>query len=328
MNLQIARRPIPAQPGRAASDSVLKVWGLGRCGFPFFGIPWLLLVCLVVTGTPVDQFHFVIFGDRTGSTVPGVYEQVWRETAAESPAFVVSVGDTIEGTQDATAEGEWREVDRIHRMYRRYPLYLTPGNHDIWSAASERLFRQYAGRPPHYGFDYAQAHFTILDNSRSDELPEEELTFLEQDLKEHAAQPVKFVLMHRPSWLIHVALKNPNFPLHMLAKRYGVRYVIAGHVHQMMHAGLEGVTYISMPSSGGHLRNSGQYEDGWFFGRAAVDVRGEQASIHIEELKPPHGQGRISRPADWSLLGLVQKRASVQRAAGGSWFAGMPARKR
>jgi hypothetical protein len=42
-----------------------------------------------------DSFRFVILGDRTGETQPSVYERVWQEAAAEDPAFVVSVGDSI-----------------------------------------------------------------------------------------------------------------------------------------------------------------------------------------------------------------------------------------
>ena len=80
--------------------------------------------------------------------------------------------------------------------------------------------------------------------------------------------------MHRPSWIVNVALRNPNFPLHQLARRYGVQYVVAGHIHQMLHLELEGVTYVSMVSSGGHLRASGRYQDGWFFGHALVEVTG------------------------------------------------------
>ncbi len=52
-----------------------------------------------------DSFPFVILGDRTGEAQPGVYERVWRAAAAENPAFAVSVGDSIEGLNDATAEG-------------------------------------------------------------------------------------------------------------------------------------------------------------------------------------------------------------------------------
>lgn len=253
-----------------------------------------------------DSFHFAILGDRTGETEPGVYERVWQEVAAEHPAFVVSVGDTIQGLNDATADAEWRQVERILAPFRAYPLYLAPGNHDIWSDLSERAFRKYAGHPPHYSFDYAQAHFTVLDNSRSDELSADEMTFLEKDLELHKAQAVKFIISHRPSWIIPVILENSNFPLHQVAKKYGVRYVIAGHLHQMLHVDLDGVMYLSMASSGGHLRASGKYEDGWFFGHTRVDVRGTDVEFQIEELKAPYGQGRITTPTDWGKSGLTE----------------------
>ena len=216
---------------------------------------------------------------------------------------------------DATAPTEWRDVERILQPYKRYPLYLTPGNHDIWSAVSEQLFREHAAHPPHYSFDYRQAHFTILDNSRSDEFSAGEMAFLEKDLQAHAAQPVKFIFSHRPSWLISVALRNPNFALQQLARQYGVQYVVAGHVHQLLRFQLQGVTYLSMPSAGGHLRGSREYADGWFFGHALVGVRGADIDFHIEELKPPHGQGRVTVPMDWGMAGLVEKPKAELRPA-------------
>ena len=88
--------------------------------------------------------RFVILGDRTGSVQPGVYEQVWREAAADKPDFVLTVGDTIEGLADAKAAGEWQEWQGILQPYARIPLYLTPGNHDIWSAPSAQLFEKNA----------------------------------------------------------------------------------------------------------------------------------------------------------------------------------------
>ncbi|MBZ5623464.1 MAG: metallophosphoesterase [Acidobacteriia bacterium] len=268
----------------------------------------LLAAWIRLAGTPApDSFRFVILGDRTGEARPGVYEQVWREAAAENPAFVLSVGDTIQGLNDATAEAEWQQVHRILAPYTRFPLYLTPGNHDIWSQRSEELYRQYTARVLHYSFDHGPVHFTILDNSRSEEFSPEEMSFLEQDLEAHRKQPVKFIVSHRPSWLIPVALMNRGFPLHQLARKYGVQYVIAGHVHQLLHIDLDDVTYLSMASSGGHLRGSEKYEDGWFFGQTLVDVRGQAVSFQIKELKPPHGQGRVTSPQDWGKLGLIEK---------------------
>jgi len=255
---------------------------------------------LALWAAPGDSFRFVLLGDRTGEAQPGVYERVWQQAAAENPAFVVSVGDTIQGLDDATADGEWQQVLASIRPYARIPLYLAPGNHDIWSPLSEKLFRQHAGHPPHYSFDYAQAHFTVLDNSRSDELPSAELQFLESDLEAHRGQPLKFIVSHRPFWLLNAMLANPDFALHQLAKKYGARFVIAGHIHQMLHAELEGISYVSMPSAGGHLRLSGRYEDGWFFGYTLVEVRGNDVRFAIKET-----EGRITSLKDWGPVGLA-----------------------
>jgi len=248
--------------------------------------------------------RFVILGDRTGSVQPGVYEQVWREAAAEKPGFVVTVGDMIEGLVDGNAAGEWAEALRLIQPYAAFPLYLAAGNHDIWSPASEILFRKNSGRPPHYAFDRGAAHFTVLDNSRSEELADAELSFLEADLKANASRPVKFVISHRPSWILNVALRNPDFPLHRLAKQYGVKYVIAGHIHQLLHFELDGIEYVSMPSAGGHLRASGEYRAGWFFGYTVVQMEDQAAKFTIHELRSPKGEGRVTDLAGWGMLGL------------------------
>lgn len=293
-----------AQVGRQPEVAIRLLRGLVVA----FGI----VVAWLSAAPGPESFHFVLLGDRTGEVQAGVFEHVWQEAAAEKPAFVVTIGDTIQGLNEATAQSEWEAVEKILAPYRRIPLYLTPGNHDIWSAPSEQLFRKYARHPPHYGFDYRQVHFTILDNSRSDELSAGELQFLKDDLQQHAAQPVKFILSHRPSWLLDAALGNPAFPLHQTAKQYGARYVFAGHVHQMLHAELDGVTYVSLPSAGGHLRSSGRYEDGWFFGYTIVAVRGGNVDFEIKELPTPRGQGRVTGLKDWGIAGLAAAAAAAR----------------
>jgi Icc protein len=266
----------------------------------------LAILLLAAAAQEPDSFRFVVLGDRTGEAQPGVYERVWKDAAAEGPAFVVSVGDTIQGLNDETADAEWQQAEKILSSWKRFPLYLTPGNHDIWSALSEKFFQKYSGHAPHYSFDYRQAHFTVLDNSRSDQLSAAELTFLENDLMAHNEQPLKFIVSHRPSWLLNAVVGDPNFRLHQIAKKYGARYVIAGHIHEMLHAELEDVDYISMVSSGGHLRSSGKYEDGWFFGYAVVDVNGKGAELRIRELAAPYGLGRSTALSNWGKAGLIK----------------------
>jgi 3',5'-cyclic-AMP phosphodiesterase len=265
-----------------------------------------ILAALAQNPAPAT-FHFVLLGDRTGEAQPGVWEQVWKQAAAEQPAFVLGVGDTIQGLDDASAESQWQEAKQTLAPYAHIPLYLAPGNHDIWSEASKKLFEKYTGRPPHYSFDFEGVHFTVLDDSRSDDLPAAEMAFLESDLAQHQAQAVKFIVSHRPSWLVNAAMHHPNFDLHQLARKYGAQYLIAGHVHQIVHIPLDGITYFLAPSAGGHLRGSEKYEDGWFFGYTVVTVEGNSVKFEIKELGGPYGKGRVSGLADWGLLGLVVK---------------------
>jgi len=278
-------------------------WDWRFAVLPLALLVWLLGSRAAAQRAATETFQFVILGDRTGETQPGVYERVWQEAAAEDPAFVLSVGDSIQGFNDATAETEWRQFELILTPYRRFLLFLAPGNHDIWSTHSAALFQKYAAHLAHYSFDHSQAHFTILDNSQSDNFSPQELQFLETDLEAHKDQPVKFIVSHRPSWLIDAMFQNTRSRLHQLAKKYGVQYVIAGHLHQMLDVDLEGVKYVSMASAGGHLRGTEQYRDGWFFGYALVGVRAGAVDLHIKELKPPHGQGRVTEPKDWLKAG-------------------------
>ena len=272
----------------------------------------ILLVCLSVllvllalaegknAQKTAEDFDFAILGDRTGEAVDGVYEEAWRETNLDHPAFVLTVGDTIQGDDDRTLEREWEEVEAILAPYRRYTILLTPGNHDVWSAASARAYVVHSKRPLHYGFDYKQVHITVLDNSRSEEFSAEELAFLKKDLEAHEKQPVKIIVSHNPSpWILQAALGNPAFPLHQIATHHGVKYVIAGHIHQMLHFDVDGVMYLSMASSGGHLRQDKSYEHGWFFAHTLAHVRGNQVSFEIKELQKPYGKGRVTTPSDW-----------------------------
>ena len=243
------------------------------------------------------DFHFVILGDRTGETQPGVYEQVWRNVAAEKPAFVISIGDTIQGLDDKTADREWRDAQKLFPPTIK--LYLTPGNHDIWSDLSENLYKKYSGHPVHYSFDHEDAHFSILDNSRSDQLSAAELAWLESDLKAHEKQPLKLIFSHRPSWIIDVMLRNQHSAFHQMMKKYGVQYVVSGHIHQMVHSDFDGITYLSMPSAGGHLRGTEKYEDGWFFGHTLVEVSDAEVHFQIKEI-----HDRVTTLTDWGPAGL------------------------
>jgi Icc protein len=273
-----------------------------------------------LNGGAQADFRFAILGDRTGRAQAGVYEQVWREIDAERPDFVVNVGDTIEGGNDATVESEWDGLRPLFQRYSRYPLYFTPGNHDIWSPKSRRVYERETGRPPHYGFDYGGAHFTVLDNSQSDELTAGELDFLEKDLAGSAARNPKFVFFHQPSWLIPVLVQNPDTRLHRIASKYGVTHIVSGHVHKFGRFEMDGIVYLLVGSSGARLRGA-SFEDGWFYHHVLATVRGGEVVLEVKETGRPFGQGRSFRarfrdpsPVVPRSHGYFSSAASVARA--------------
>lgn len=246
----------------------------------------LAIVGIVCAAAPAqNDFKFAILGDRTGDAQPGVYEKVWTEIDAFHPDFVINVGDTIQGLNDATTAAEWLSLRPLWDGHK-YPTYFTPGNHDIWSAESRRVFEQQTGRPAFYSFDYQNAHFIVLDNSRdpdlSTSLSDQQMQFLTRDLAANSARDPKFVFFHKPFWLIPAKFQNSHFAFQAVMKTYGVQYVFSGHGHQYVRAALDGVNYIEVPSSGGKLKGQGAAQ-GWFYGYMQVTVKGPKVDLTVQK---------------------------------------------
>ncbi len=273
----------------------------------------VLLFAVVVASRAVsdaqNNFRFSILGDRTGGAVPGIYERVWREIDLLHPDFVINVGDTIEGGDDARAPGEWLALRPLWKRYAHYPLYFTPGNHDIWSDVSQNLYEKEAGRPINYGFNVQNAHFTVLDNSRTPELSDVQLRFLENDLKANQDRQPRFVFFHRPFWILPLKLRSGNFPLHAMVRKYGVSHVICGHGHQFVRLPRDGVVYLEVGSSGGSIdrgTNAGQgFAQGWFFHHVWGTVQGTKVDFSVKEIDGLKGKGRLFRAEDWGENGPV-----------------------
>ena len=256
-----------------------------------------VLVVLSLAPQAKQSFSFAIVGDHTGSALPGVYQHVWGEIDRLKPAFAINVGDSIQGGNDATAAEEWTELDPL--LHRKLAFYPVPGNHDIWSPASAKIWRKVTGRPPSYSFDPGGAHITVLDNSLTNDLSAEQMRFLESDLEAHKEARPKLVFFHRPLWLTAVMFQNPNFPLHQLAKKYGVDAVVSGYVHRFGRWNLEGVEYLMVGSSGGQLRGE-RFSDGWFFHWVEAKVSEGKVQFVVHELPAPYGEGRIFAASEWA----------------------------
>ena len=102
---------------------------------------------------------------------PGIWERVWSEAAASNPAFALSVGDVIPGLDDTAAEAQWRDLAGHARALPQNSALL----HAPAITMSGRALRGVctANTPPGpctMASITVTAHFTVLDNSRSDAL--------------------------------------------------------------------------------------------------------------------------------------------------------------
>jgi predicted phosphodiesterase len=265
---------------------------------------------LVVTRAltePKNDFRFSILGDRTGGAQPQIYGRVWREVDMLHPDFVINVGDTIQGGKDATAPTEWQELRPLWQRYNHYPLYFTPGNHDVFSDTSRALYEKETGRPSFYSFNYQDAHFTVLDNSRTSDLSADQIEFLEKDLAAHKDKNPKFVFFHKPYWIALLKLGSGEFPLHQVAKKYGVQHIISGHGHQFVRIVRDGIAYMEVGSSGGTMQRALEqghgFKEGRFYHHVWGRVKGSKVELTIKELDGAKGAGRIFKAEEWDENG-------------------------
>jgi len=218
----------------------------------------ILLLNFIIFGTAAAEkqlenpVRFAILGDRTGGHIPGLFGKSVEQIQRLRPDFVMTVGDMIEGYYDDSVRiaEEWAEYDSIIAPLTM-PIYHTPGNHDIWSDYSEKMYRLYKGKP-YYSFDTAGVHFAILDNGRwssVSEFPSEQIEWLTEDLKANQDAAYTMVFMHKPFWFGGVDESQPD-TLHSLFVNHGVDAVFTGHFHDYFAAKYDGILYTGIGSSG------------------------------------------------------------------------------
>lgn len=230
-----------------------------------------------------QNFNFVVLGDRTAGAKNEVFESIIEEIKILSPDFLLNVGDLIEGYTDdeKTIEAEWNYI--IEQLNRTdVPYFLTPGNHDIWSAKSESIYIRHFGKT-YYSFNYQRCHFVVIDNSRFDSiavLPLAQLRWLKQDLARQKKAPLTFCFLHKPFW------RYPRQAeiIHQIFREGGVDYVLSGHEHYYVSKVWDGITYIQVGPSGSRLKEYNNEEQGAFQNYLWVEVSGNK--VHIAVIKP------------------------------------------
>ena len=126
--------------------------------------PWTSLDAL----DDASRFHFAVVSDRTGGERPGIFPVGVDKIDLVQPAFVMSVGDLIEGyTQDAAQiEAEWVEFDAMVEELDA-PFFYVPGNHDMMNAEMQAAWTARFGAS-FYHFRYKDVLFVVLNSELFD----------------------------------------------------------------------------------------------------------------------------------------------------------------
>ena len=209
-----------------------------------------------------ELFHFVIVADRTGGERRGVFPAAMPKINLLEPAFVVSVGDLIEGyTEDqAQIDREWDEFEQFVDALET-PFFYTVGNHDMSNAVMAETWQRRFG-PSYYRFMYKDVLFLILNSELfgmvSD--PEsavpgpwtqaEQLAFIERTLAAHPDPRWTIVIIHQPLWDYGSGVRG-DWPRveEMLGERDYT--VFAGHFHRYVKHVRNDRKYITLATTGG-----------------------------------------------------------------------------
>lgn len=196
-----------------------------------------------------DSFEFLTIADIQGM-IQGMYTEsheavsaLLKDERVNGYDFILNAGDMCDNGKNF---GQWgMALDTYKDLTLNSSMFFTSGNHENNTGAMGRYFNYTENKDgnvqaisgEYYSFDYANAHFTVLDtnDATSDGLGAEQLAWLKNDLANTNAK-WKFVLMHKSLYSAGshafdgevIAMRNQ---LTKLFAENGVNVVFGGHDH-------------------------------------------------------------------------------------------------
>lgn len=208
-----------------------------------------------------EDFDFVVVTDRTGEHRDGVFESAMPKVNLLQPAFVMSVGDMIEGYSEdrSVLDAEWEEFEGFIAQLGM-PFFYVPGNHDLSNETMAHVWRERFGAS-YYHFIYKDVLFLALNSElfsmvsqpgtslAGPDLQADQLAYAERVLADHPNVRWTLVFIHQPLWdaqQIHPDwLKIEGW----LGDR--PHTVFAGHIHEYTLHRRHGRDYITLATTGG-----------------------------------------------------------------------------
>ena len=174
----------------------------------------------------------------------------------EKPAFMIHTGDITH----LSKESEFDDAEKIISD-ARLDVHYVPGEHDVIDPEI-KLYKERYGRgtkgPGYYSFDANGVHFIGLVNVANlkgggmGSLGDEQLEWMEDDLKDRSASTPIVVFAHIPLWTVYQdwgwGTQDSAQALSYL-KKFGSVTVLNGHIHQVMQKVEGNVTFHTARST-------------------------------------------------------------------------------
>jgi len=172
------------------------------------------------------------------------------------PAFMIHTGDITH----LSKESEFDDAEKIISD-ARLDVHYVPGEHDVIDPEI-KLYKERYGRgtkgPGYYSFDANGVHFIGLVNVANlkgggmGSLGDEQLEWMEDDLKGRSASTPIVVFAHIPLWAVYPewgwGTEDSGRALAYM-KRFGSVTVLNGHIHQVMQKVEGNVTFHTARST-------------------------------------------------------------------------------
>ncbi|HEX4152230.1 MAG TPA: metallophosphoesterase [Steroidobacteraceae bacterium] len=175
----------------------------------------------------------------------------------ESPALTIHTGDITHLSRPS----EFDLAQQLLSQLKTTEMHTVPGEHDTSDATVSEYFSRFgkaSGNKGYYSFDHAGVHFIGLINVLQFKagglgtLGEEQLEWVEADLKGRSASTPLVVFAHMPLWTIYEpwGWGTADAPrLLGYLRRFGSVTVLNGHIHQIVQKVEGNVTFHTARST-------------------------------------------------------------------------------
>ena len=225
----------------------------------------------------VTDLHFgekEAVGTRFYRETLGKLEEAVARFNADSPAFVVELGDLIDKAASVEQEIGWLETIEAVFARTKAPRHYVLGNHCVATLTkAEFAAHTKASRIAHYSFDQGGFHFVILDACYTSDgepyqrgnfdwkdanIPAGQLDWLRGDLSRTEKPTVVFAHQRLDDHAPH-SVRNASAVREVLERSAKVLAVFQGHSHANDYQQIAGIHYCTLVAmvEGSGLESSG-----------------------------------------------------------------------